>query len=652
MSSSVATPNRIARLSPRVAEQIAAGEVIERPASVVKELLENSLDAGATEVQVTLQDGGRSLIEVLDNGSGIQPEDLPLALERHATSKLRAIDDLERLHTLGFRGEALASIGAVSRLEILSRTEASDTSHRIELDHSTRELSNAAAQPVTFGHFLGGAHGTRIRSEGLFSQIPARLKFLKSAASELSLIREWMERLALSHPSVGFRLQSEDRTVLNLRPQSEEERIRAIVADGEDYPIRRIEVERAGLKVKAYWVQGMSLPHSRSLIQLVNGRVLRDRVLQQAMMQPFRQSLLPGKFPALVAYVEIDPREMDVNVHPTKSEIRFLDSRKIFTAFDEALGMLIRTHGAVAYVGGGSSFATASSGSVAEGDVPDFSPSSGQAIPSNSPSPGLGYSGSGFGSGMSGGNWRQPTTAAFDFTPGALIADRTNPAETSVECPQGSEAAPGTPHPALAAFRPEAYLGVLFRTFLAFDLGDELGLIDQHAAHERIRYELLKSRAIRRAQSSDVQDLLIPEVVRFDESEQDRLDKRLPVLARLGFETEVFGPGQLLIRSIPPEWGNLDLRTRLKNLVERLLALDESDATSEQLFLDERLFEKLASEACRSSVRAGDRMDAWGARALLEQLSRCEHPWNCPHGRPTTARVPRSRFEEWFQRIV
>ncbi len=624
MIPSAAPPNRIARLSPRVAEQIAAGEVIERPASVVKELLENSLDAGATEVQVTLKDGGRSLIEVLDNGSGIEPDDLPLALERHATSKLRAIDDLERLHTLGFRGEALASIGAVSRLEITSRTKDSSTAHRIELDHSTRELSKATAEPVTFGHFLGNSHGTRIRSEGLFSQIPARLKFLKSAASELSLIRDWMERLALSHPEVAFRLQNEDRTVLNLRPQSEEDRIRAIVADGEDYPIRRIEVDRAGLKLKAYWVQGMSLPHSRSLIQLVNGRVLRDRVLQQAMMQPFRQSLLPGKFPALVAYVELDPREMDVNVHPTKSEIRFLDSRRIFTAFDEALGMLIRTHGAVAYVGGAPSFgtapslATASSGSAAAGDVPYFSS-------------------------------HQTTTASFDFTPGALVSDR---ASSTANTPGigGSDA--GVQHPALAAFRPEAYLGVLFRTFLAFDLGDELGLIDQHAAHERIRYELLKSRALRRAQSSDVQDLLIPEVVRFEEAAQEKLEKRLPVLARLGFETEVFGPGQILVRSIPPEWGNLDLRTRLKNLVERLLALDESDATSEQLFLDERLFEKLASEACRSSVRAGDKMDAWGARALLEQLSRCEHPWNCPHGRPTTARVPRSRFEEWFQRIV
>ncbi|MBU6376035.1 MAG: DNA mismatch repair endonuclease MutL [Bdellovibrionales bacterium] len=596
--------SRIQRLSPRVAEQIAAGEVIERPSSVLKELLENSLDAGATEIAVTIKDGGKSLIEVLDNGTGIQPEDLPLALERHATSKIQALDDLETLNTLGFRGEALASIGAVSNLEIISRVANESSAYAIDLDHSTRELSKPTAKTVTFGHFLGGTSGTRIRVEGLFSQIPARLKFLKSSSAELSMIREWIERLALSHPSVGFRLQNEERTVLNLRPQTSEERARSVLADGEDYPIRKIEISRdQETRLKVYWVQGLSLPNSKNLVQLVNGRVLRDRVLQHAMMQPFRQSLLPGKFPSLVAYLEISPKEMDVNVHPTKSEIRFLDPRKIFAIFDEALGMLIRTHG---------------SGSFVAGDVPHFSTASELAIQPTNPS--------------------VASAQSFDFS---------NPQPAS----EGSSHRQPL-HPALAAFRYENYLGVLFRTFLAYDLGDELGLIDQHAAHERIRYEQLKNRALRRAESSDVQDLLIPEVVKYDPIHHNALEKRISILSRLGFETEIFGPGQLLFRSIPPEWGNQELRTRLKNLVERLLDLDEQSATNEQLFLDERLFEKIASEACRSSIRAGDRLEPWAARMLLEQLSECQHPWNCPHGRPTTARVPKARFEEWFQRIV
>jgi len=626
-----------------VAEQIAAGEVIERPASVVKELLENSLDAGATEVAVTLKDGGKSLIEVLDNGSGIHAEDLPLAVERHATSKLRAIDDLETLHTLGFRGEALASIGAVSSLQIISRVKATAglepaSAHEIRLDHSTRELSQATATPATFGHFLGSSHGTRLRAEGLFSQIPARLKFLKSAGSELSQIREWMERLALSHPEVGFKLQSDDRVILNLRPQSIEERIRTVVADGEDFPIQHAEVLReGGLKLKAYWVQGMSLPHTRSLIQLVNGRALRDRLIQQAMLQPFRQSLLPGKFPALVAYLELDPRELDVNVHPTKSEIRFLDSRKIFTAFDEALGRLIQQHGAVAYVGGASSLGSS--------NVTNASHPSGMDVPfySAAPhSPGMARSS----------DWLpQAAQTSLELQPQPFRLSES--ASVDVTNPEAPVPAQTFGNPALQAFRPENYLGILFRTYLAFDLGDELGLIDQHAAHERIRYEQLKLRALKRAQNSDVQNLLIPEVVRFDESRSASLESRLPVLENLGFHSEVFGPGQLLVRSIPPEWGNVELRIHLKNLVERLLGLELSGTTGvEQLFLDERLFEKLASEACRSSVRAGDRVDSWSARALVEQLGTCEHPWNCPHGRPTTARVPKARFEEWFQRIV
>ncbi|MFN7684760.1 MAG: DNA mismatch repair endonuclease MutL [Oligoflexia bacterium] len=602
---------RIERLSPRVAEQIAAGEVIERPAAVVKELLENSLDAGATEVAVTLRDGGKALIEVIDNGHGINVQDLPLALARHATSKLRSIEDLESLRTLGFRGEALASIGAVSRLTVLSRPpDSAAQAHSISLDHSTLELSQAHPEPATFGHFLGSPHGTRIRSEGLFSQIPARLKFLKSAGSELSAVREWMERLALAHPAVGFRLYSDDKTVLNLRPQSQEQRVREIVAEGEDFPIRTAESQAPGLKLKVYWVQGMSLAHTRNLIQLVNGRALRDRLIQQAMLGPFRQALLPGKFPAACAFLEVDPREIDVNVHPTKTEIRFLESRKLFSGFDQALGGLVRDHGSISYV------ASPLSSDVRTAPQPGFILGASETLGSQPPiqSPSLGLE------------------------------------EKSIN--QGL-------HPALAGFTPSQFLGVLFRTYLAFDIGDELGLVDQHAAHERIRFEALKARALKRASSKDSQALLIPEVARFDPSQQSELEPRLSLLSQLGFEAEIFGPGQLLFRAIPPEWTTNDLRVRLKNLIDRLLSLElavESSRTQtqtgESLLLDEKLFEKLASEACRSSIRAGDRLEAWGAATLIQQLSRCEHPWNCPHGRPTVTRVPRARFEEWFQRTV
>jgi DNA mismatch repair protein MutL len=359
-----------------------------------------------------------------------------------------------------------------------------------------------------------------------------------------------------------------------------------------------------GFSLKVYWVQGMSLAHTRNLVQLVNGRALRDRLIQQAMLGPFRQALLPGKFPAACAFLEINPSEIDVNVHPTKTEIRFLESRKLFVAFDQALSPMIHTHGAISYVGG---------------------------TPTQEP---------------------QPVQSDLVFS--ASERSFESLANTLAETPANAPAQARGIHPALAGFTPGQFLGVLFRTYLAYDLGEEMGLVDQHAAHERIRFEALKARALKRAAAQDSQALLIPEVARFEPSRQADLQARLPLLGQLGFEAEIFGPGQLLFRSVPPEWGMNDLKIRLKNLLERLFDAPPSSPAraGEALFMDEKLFEKLASEACRSSVRAGDRVEAWGAHALIEQLSACEHPWNCPHGRPTVARVPKARFEDWFQRTV
>ena len=293
--SSIVEVRRVQILDPQVAERIAAGEVIERPASVVKELVENSLDAGATEIAVNLEEGGKSLIEVLDNGHGMTPEDLSLCIQRHATSKLRTLDDLERILSLGFRGEALPSITAVSDVSLLSCSKNSDTTFQLNL----KSMASAPKpEAVTFGHFLNSPHGTRIQARGLFSQVPARLKFLKSQNAEVAQVREWIERLALAHPATGFRLTSDGRTLLNLRPQTESERIRTLLGDGDDFPIVfATEETSAQLKIRAHWLQGLSTPQTRKLIQVVNGRSVRDRMLQQAMLAPFRQVLFQASFP-------------------------------------------------------------------------------------------------------------------------------------------------------------------------------------------------------------------------------------------------------------------------------------------------------------------------------------------------------------------
>ena len=615
------SPNRrpVQKLPPLVAERIAAGEVIERPASVVKELVENSLDAGATEVTVTLEDGGKTLIEILDNGHGMAPEDLTLSVERHATSKLRSIEDLESLVTLGFRGEALASVSAVSQVEIISRVADSDTAFWITAGGT--DWLPTPPQAMTFGHFLGAPHGTRIRASGLFSQIPARLKFLKSQAAEVGQVREWLERLALARPDVSFRLLSDGRTLVNLRAQSEQERVRSILSDGEDFPVLTGESDTAfsEVRVRVHWLQGLSSPQMRKLVQVVNGRAVRDRMLQQAILSPFRQTLLPGKFPALAIFVEMDPSTLDVNVHPAKTEIRFLDSRKVFHSVQTVIANLIAHHGAPGFAAGPAQAPGITS--APWGAAEHFTSQSATQPHWTRSVPNQGW------------NFLSPPTV-----------------QESVQAPLLT---PSSSHP----FTADRFVGILFNTYLMYDLGsehDQIGLIDQHAAHERVRYEALKKRALHSGTVARSQALLLPEAVHFAPELRETLESRLAWLEKLGFEAEIFGENSLLFRAIPAEWGMHSLRARLKNLLEQTLAAEISDdeKNTHSLAFDERIFEKLASEACHSAVRAGDRLETAEVHALVRELFACEHPWNCPHGRPTTVRVPRSRVEEWFQRRV
>lgn len=638
-----AAPTRkpVKRLDPWVAERIAAGEVIERPASVVKELVENALDAGATEIEVRLEDGGKALIEVTDNGAGMSADDLALAIERHATSKVASLDDLDRIASLGFRGEALPSIAAATQLTITSRTSSSATAHLLDAESKTLE-------PTSAGHFLHAPHGTRITARGLFHTIPARLKFLKSASAEVSQVREWMERLALAYPTTGFKLLSDERQVLSLRPQSEIERVRAVLTAAENYPIETatndpqhadggpLAMDQA-FKIRAHWIRGLSLPQSRKLVQVVNGRAVRDKLLQQAVLGPFRQALLPGQFPAIALYVELPPSTLDVNVHPAKTEVRFLDSSKVFRAVQAVTERLLQTGG----------------GAVVVPTRPGFTHTESVA-----PTP-LAFS------------FSQPLRAAerewprFESAPHASdetledAAPAASPATNSAT-PQPSSRASGIAELA-EQLRAERFAGILFQTYFMYDLGEEAVLIDQHAAHERVRFERLKRDVLGQGIRPAAQQLLLPEVVTLEDGTHAWISAQLPLLARMGFEAELFGESSLIFRALPIAWAesvkpgaaSAELRTRLANLIERLVAeRDSLSDTPTELLLDEAVFERLASEACHGSVRAGDRLDPAHAHALLAQLWQCANPWNCPHGRPTVVRIPRLKFEEWFQRKV
>lgn len=639
---------KIHRLSPAIAERIAAGEIIERPASVVKELIENSLDAGATEIVVTLKAGGRELIEILDNGEGMSPTDLELCIERHATSKLSSLDDLEKIATLGFRGEALPSVAAVSDLTFLSRTKDSDTAYILNVgDLLSRPDQPPKSEKITFGQFIDKRHGTKIQARGLFSQIPARLKFLKSQSAEVSQTREWMERLALAFPQVGFKLISDEKTVLNLKSESEKSRIQSILSDGEDYPIQMITNEQdgfrdLGLKMRLYWLQGLSCSNARKLIQIVNSRAVRDRLLQQAILSPFRQTLLPGQFPAVVLFVDINPAAIDVNVHPTKSEIRFLNTQKIFSTLDGLIKSLITREGAPAIVPSSTESSRAHLEPYFQNNHSSFSQSSGDQGPRYSSPSSRPYSHDEFKGAYTPSLWggAEPTAT------GALYKDTPTPFTLSE--PQNI----GTHFLHLA--RP---VGLILNTYILLEGNQELILVDQHAAHERIRYENLKKRILGTASNLPKlasQSLLIPETAKFSPDLRSLVESRLPQIAEYGFESEIFGEDTLLFRSVPVEWGTSQLKTRLKNLVDRLVEIPNivSSEVFSEVFIDEQLFEAVASEACHSAIRAGDRLEPQEVQSLIEQLLNCEHPWNCPHGRPTIAKVSQGKIEEWFQRRV
>jgi DNA mismatch repair protein MutL len=627
--------NCIQILPSLIAERIAAGEVIERPASVVKELVENSIDAGATSVQVVLSKGGTDFLEVIDNGQGMAREDLELCVCRHATSKIKVFEDLSRLSSLGFRGEALPSIASVSELTLTSR--ATDAGETFAVTVSQSAPTRGSSTRVANQNFLGSSHGTRIRVASLFSQVPARLKFLKSQGAEASAVREIVERLALTHPEIEFKVLSEDRTLLFLPSSSLKDR--AIKMLGDNNPYEALEVTLSGsYGIHLIWLRGLSLPHTRSMYQIVNDRALRDRTLQMALLNPLKQSFLPGNFPALVAKLNVPQDEIDVNVHPTKTEIRFLHSSRIFAICDAAIQKLLdEGRQSNAYTSGFSASSSAASLAASSQPVNYFSSANASPYgytPFLSANVNANEPGARFGAESSGG---------FSSASYTHYASRSSPAGTSF----GSTPAPGSEAAFFHASRLGTYRGVLFSTYFVFEKGEELLLVDQHAAHERIRYEMLKKRVLNREQI-ETQILLVPEIVKLTADKQAAIKTKLPLLLTLGFEIEEFGEDTFLVRGIPSVWGNLNLAARLKNLFERLF---ETEVVSRELAWDETLFEKVAMEACRSSFKAGDHIFEEGAIDITEKLFECEHPGNCPHGRPTWIKISRNKVEEWFSRL-
>ena len=627
-------------LPEQVASQIAAGEVVERPASALKELVENSLDAGARSISVEIERGGAGLIAVSDDGCGMGREDAILSLRRHATSKIRDAADLAAIRTMGFRGEALASIASVARLRIVTRRPADLAGVEIVADGGEISLTRESAI----------APGTRIEVRELFFNTPARLKFLKTLATEQGAAAEVIGRLAIAHWRVAFKLVAEGRVVYDLsRAASVLERMRQLHGAKVASRMLHFDSQRAGARVFGLAaISQDSYPTPRMVFTFVNRRSVRDRVLQRAVQQAYDTLIPRGRYPATAVFVEMRPEDVDVNVHPMKTEVRFRNSGAVFEAVYHAL----RERLADQTIEGAASTAPSA---VAQRPEPvgaliaasDAAPTL-RLVPD---APTLARAEQrALGLGAPGLKWSSSTAAevaalydapASDDSAGALApaaAINSGAQVISLGHP-GDKQIPEKQIPIYSRLR---VVGQLFAGYIALEGDDGLILVDQHAAHERVTFE--KLRAELRAGGIRVQAMLAPVPIELSPARAPQVHQALGEFRAMGFELEPFGAATLLLKGAPAVFGP-DGGARL--LVEMIDAMGEDGFRSGGAMAFEELLKQLA---CHGSVRVGRVLREPEISALLEELDRTEFKTNCPHGRPVHIQWGRGLIERMFRR--
>lgn len=612
----------IRQLPPDLINRIAAGEVVERPASVVKELVENAIDAGATRIAITTAGGGKDLIRIEDDGAGMDRDDLVLSVERHATSKL-ADDGLDDIRTLGFRGEALASIGAVSRLSISTRPEAAPSGLRVTVEHGIK------SGPLP--HAMN--RGTIVEVRELFAALPARLKFLKSDRAETAAITDVVRRLAMANPEVHFVLDGTDRSALNWPAQPREGGLAARLAQvmGADFAENAVPL---GLTRHGVVVAGLAgLPtysraNSLSQFYFVNGRSVRDKVLLGAVRAAYADFTFRDRFPAIALYLAIDPAEVDVNVHPAKTEVRFRDAGAVRGIMIGALRYALEGAGHRASARGGQdTIATLRPAAepppardgVFAADAADAALAAARQTAS--------FAG-GFGNGAAGFGFSEAAQAPF----------------AAFEATGADAAAHAEPMPADLMDRPlGAARAQLHETYIVAQTRDAVVIVDQHAAHERLVYQKLKAMLTSEG-SVARQGLLIPVIVDVGEDGAEALAERADELAELGLVADRFGPGAVAVREVPALLGDSDVTGLVRDLADEILGETDGSALKNRL-------EAVASRmACHGSVRAGRRLTAAEMNALLREMEATPFSGQCNHGRPTYVELKLSDIERLFGR--
>ena len=602
----------IRQLSAETINRIAAGEVIERPASVVKELIENAIDAGATVIDIVTVAGGLSLIRVSDDGIGMSASDLALAVERHATSKLSE-EDLFNIATLGFRGEALPSIGAIAHLAVASRLPAAAAAHEIVVDRGHKQ----DLRPVA----LNG--GTRVEVRELFSATPARLKFLKSERAENAAIAEVVKRIALAHPGIAFTLTSGERTGLRLpcEPLGADAHLcRLGRIMGRDFmaDALAVEAEREGVRITGFaGLPTLHRPDAAQQYLFVNSRPVRDRLLIGAVRAAYGDLIPRGRSPLLALFVALPPREVDVNVHPTKAEVRFRNVRGVRSLIAGALRQALENAGHRASATGGSATLDALAQRLAAAG--EAGPAaSGRRLPAWSP------------------------TAVRSRLSHGLVEAMQAPL-TGIAAPSADASIGTLPAAADVLDRPlGAARAQLHETYIVAQTRDSVVIVDQHAAHERLVYERMKAQL---ATGGVVrQALLIPVIVELDADEIAALAEANEVLLGLGLLLETFGPGAVLVREVPAVLGACNITALIKDLARE--AVNEMAGR----LLAERLAAACSTMACHGSVRAGRRLTAAEMNALLRDMEVTPHAGQCNHGRPTYVELKLADIERLFGR--
>ncbi len=629
---------RIELLSPRLANQIAAGEVVERPASVIKELLENSLDSGAKRIDVDVEQAGVKLLRVRDDGSGISADELPLALARHATSKIRNLEDLEQVMSLGFRGEALASISSVARLTLTSRTRDADQAWQVETEGREMEARvQPAAHPV----------GTSVEVRDLFFNTPARRKFLKAEKTEFDHLQEVIKRLALARFDVAFHLRHNGKGILALHEAHDDaaraRRVAAVCGPGFLEQALPIDVERNGLHLWG-WVGLPTFSRSQADLQYfyVNGRAVRDKLVAHAVRQAYRDVLFNGRHPTFVLFLEVDPAAVDVNVHPTKHEVRFRDGRMVhdflYGTLHRALGDvrpedqlaapaavagIVRPTGLEAGEFGPQGEMRLSANLLEQPRAQPFSPSTAPA-----------------GSGSGAGYQYQYRPQSTQMPPAA---------ETQSVYREFYAPLPGSDAPAQALpegqgdVPPLGYaLAQLKGIYILSENAQGLVLVDMHAAHERIMYERLKIAMASEGLSG--QPLLVPESLALSQREADCAEEHAAWFQRLGFELQRLGPESLAIRQIPALLKQAEANRLVQDVLADLMEYGTSDR------IQAHLNELLGTMACHGAVRANRRLALAEMNALLRDMENTERSGQCNHGRPTWTQLGLDDLDKLFLR--